>query len=88
MPVKVKYLSIENMKDHRGFSLVAVMVGVGVSLMLAVIIGQTVVNTKAVQKKLESMQGYRDIDQKIINVIGTQFLQKISLSANCIDYST
>ena len=78
-------------RPEAGYTLVGVLVLVGVIGILVLAIGQLISNTKRIQATLNSKQLYRDVEKQMVYFIGGRFLDSsvgISATGNCVNFST
>jgi hypothetical protein len=70
---------------EHGFSLVSIMVLMGLGLLAVLLITQSRVNQQSSQKTIQVKQSYRDVNQALINNLVSQVHDSITAGAPCIN---
>src|SRR6476620_10416886 len=86
--VKFVFPFKDRTQSEQGFSLVSVLVIMGIVLLAVLMITQSRVNQQSAQKAIKLKQSYTDINQALISDLVSQIHASISASAPCINLSS
>ncbi|WP_141731963.1 PulJ/GspJ family protein [Oligoflexus tunisiensis] len=84
---KIAHPFPRTLRTEQGFSLVSVMIIMGIVLVAVLLITQSRVNQQSAQKTIRLKQSYQDVNQALINDLVSQIHDTITAGAPCINLS-